>query len=70
MLGVFGQTRNKSNTGIFLGRQLVQDVVIEDKNRQDGMTGGDGMIKGGIVIQPQIAAKPKDVDCWGFVHVT
>ena len=35
-------------------------VVVQDEDRQDRTTGRDGMIQGGIVVQAQVAAKPKD----------
>ena len=39
--------------------QQVENIAVKKEKRENGMSAFEGVVKSGVVLQPQIAAKPK-----------
>ena len=42
--------------------QRIQNMTVENKDRNNGQSGTQGMVEACIVLQPQVAAKPENDD--------
>ena len=57
---------NELNASVGFVIQFVEDISVEDKEGDDGVSAAEGVVEGGVIVQPQVASKPADGDGHGF----